>query len=204
MHLGTWCWEGVKASPDCQRDLRHKNLRTFAPTSSSSQVTIIEHFLCVWQCSSILQELTHWYFYSPYMEHKVWLPPSYRLGHRGTERWNKNPTSQVNSGEFRLPGSKAWTLNQESSAWKESLFLSLRKRHHLQNGMRRGWLVITLLHIVVTVKRHQAGMSAGDTVFLPGLFLTALPLNLQTTGGALSFKCRLKFKQGLYLSHTDL
>ena len=64
--------------------------------------------------------------------------------------------------------------------------------------------MIILLHFVVTVKMHQVGVSTGDTVFLPGLFLIALPLNLQTTGGTLSFKCRLKFKQGLYLSHTDL
>lgn len=202
MHLETWRWEGVKASPDCQRDLRHKNLRTSAPTSS--QVTVIEHLLCVWHCPSILQELTPWFFYSPYMEHKVWLPPSYRLGHWGTERWNKRPMSQVNSGEFGLSGYKAWTLNQQSLAWKKSLFLSLRKGHYLQSGVRRGWLVIILLHFVVTVTMYQVGVSTGDTVFLPGLFLITLPLNLQTTGGALSFKCRLKFKQGLYLSHTDL
>ena len=38
--------------------------------------------------------------------------------------------------------------------------------------------MIILLHFVVTVKMHQVGVSTGDTVFLPGLFLIALPLNL--------------------------
>ena len=99
---------------------------------------IIEHLLCEWHCPSILQELTHWFFYSPYMEHKIWLPPSYRLGHWGTERWNKKPTSQVNSGEFRPSGYKAWTLNQQSLAWKESLFLSLRKGHYLPKWNETG------------------------------------------------------------------
>lgn len=74
--------------------------------------------------------------------------------------------------------------------------------------MGHGRLLIILPHRVVAVRMHQSGVpiyfeQTGNTVLLPGLFHISLPLNLQTTDGALSFTYRLKFRQTGALSFTN-
>lgn len=73
----------------------------------------------------------------------------------------------------------------------------------IQSGRRQGLLVAILPPWVATVRGHQAVAStyleqtAAQCLLLPGiaLFHISLPLSLQATDGALSFKYRLKYRQ---------